>query len=77
MITRNNRFQNKDYTHGNSALRETIIYNPVVEGFGIINTPIGEEYRIVQAENMDAKASLLSLPCEVLYSIFVNLDSFR
>ena len=77
MDTRNGGFQNKNNTYGNSVLRETIIYNTLVEGFGIINTTMEQEYRFVKDENKKAKATLLNLPCEVLYSIFVNLDSFR
>ena len=76
--TGNNNYQIINNLQGSSALSETVIYNPVVEGFGIINTSMGpEEHRGAKNGTRKGEATLLNLPCEVLYSIFANLDSFR
>ena len=69
-----------DYQNiGNSQICSTITYSPISEALGIRNTTWHEERKENEdsAMNRKQKTGFRSLPCEILYRIFVHLDSFR
>ena len=61
---------------GHTSFRPGIIFNPIMESFGLSNKEINHAKQESENKRKDEN-DLPTLPCEILYRIFSYLDSFR